>query len=248
MLHDTCSKSIQEWSLGIKKPWQPETWQDSTPFASPGNRATFCTFPNYTESLEKKEQNPLEKIWKNPVETAPRNCRFLSLLWSNTSWILWLLQMLVCRHPVICCLMRSYTDMTEWSEDGVRKKTRRMGANLTEKSFARAPSAQKRLQMKIWEFFSLSLSEWKSETPKRAPKLRVSKSPELAILKTIGFDALLGAKEPSKQIPKMLVHQHCEFYSPLNLRFWNPSVLMPSCGLLRKRMSIHPRFLWRLLS
>ena len=33
---------------------------------------------NYTENLEKKENNPLEK--KKPMETAPRNCRFLSLV------------------------------------------------------------------------------------------------------------------------------------------------------------------------
>ena len=35
---------------------------------------------NYTENQEKQETYPLEKILKNPVETAPRNCRFLSLV------------------------------------------------------------------------------------------------------------------------------------------------------------------------
>ena len=35
---------------------------------------------NCTENPKKHEESPLEKIQKNPVETAPRNCRFLSLV------------------------------------------------------------------------------------------------------------------------------------------------------------------------
>ena len=37
-------------------------------------------FLNLTENLEKKEKNPLKKIQRSPVEMAPRNCRFLSLV------------------------------------------------------------------------------------------------------------------------------------------------------------------------
>ena len=40
-----------------------------------------------------------------------------------------------------------------------------------------------------------------------APKLQVLN----VRLKTIGFDTLLGAKEPPKRVPKLLVHQNCEF-------------------------------------
>ena len=35
---------------------------------------------NCTMNLEKSEKNQLENFQKNPVETAPRNCRFLSLV------------------------------------------------------------------------------------------------------------------------------------------------------------------------
>ena len=35
---------------------------------------------NYIANLEKQEKNRWRKFKKNPVETAPRNCRFLSLV------------------------------------------------------------------------------------------------------------------------------------------------------------------------
>ena len=46
---------------GPKEPWQPETWQDSTPLSPPGHRAISLNFwaislLNCTESLEKKEK------------------------------------------------------------------------------------------------------------------------------------------------------------------------------------------------
>ena len=37
-------------------------------------------YPENQITLEKMEKNPLENICKNPMETAPRNCRFLSLV------------------------------------------------------------------------------------------------------------------------------------------------------------------------
>ena len=71
---------------GPEKPWQPETWQDSTLFCGPGNRAIFSTFwDDFLTKLRRKpgekRKNPLEKITnKYPMETAPWNCRFLSLV------------------------------------------------------------------------------------------------------------------------------------------------------------------------
>ena len=42
------------------------------------------------------------------------------------------------------------------------------------------------------------------------PKVLVSQSPELAVLKTIGFDTLFwGDKEPPKRVPNLLVHKNC---------------------------------------
>ena len=56
-------------------------------FAPPGDRAIFSTFCGdfltklHRELGENGENNiPLEKIQKNPVETAPQNCSFLSLV------------------------------------------------------------------------------------------------------------------------------------------------------------------------
>ena len=70
-----------------QKPWQLETWQDSALFAPPGNWASFSTsWGDFLSKLhrkpgEKQGKHPLESIpKKNPVETAPRNCRFLSLV------------------------------------------------------------------------------------------------------------------------------------------------------------------------
>ena len=74
------------WYLGPKKPWQPKTWQDSTLFSPPGNGVLFSTICG--DSLTKLHRKPGEKgqisDWrkfkKNPVEMAPCNCRFLSLV------------------------------------------------------------------------------------------------------------------------------------------------------------------------
>ena len=72
--------------IGTEKPWQPETWQDFTQISLPGTFAIFSRFSGHfltevhIKPGEKKEINPLEKISKNPVETAGRNCRFLSLV------------------------------------------------------------------------------------------------------------------------------------------------------------------------
>ena len=79
-------KSTGAGCSGPKKSWQPETWQDFTHFSPPWNQAIFSTFwgaflLDYTETLERREKNPLEREnSKSPVETAPRNCRFLSLV------------------------------------------------------------------------------------------------------------------------------------------------------------------------
>ena len=44
-------------------------------------RAIFSTFSgDFLLKLLAQQENPLEKIPKNPVETVPRNCRFLSLI------------------------------------------------------------------------------------------------------------------------------------------------------------------------
>ena len=68
------------FSFGTEKPWQPETWQDSTLFSPPVGHFGPISLLNYTVNLEKRGKSPLEKIQKNPVETAPRNCRFLSFV------------------------------------------------------------------------------------------------------------------------------------------------------------------------
>ena len=51
-------------------------------FSPPGNQAIFSIFwGDSLETLRKRnETNPLEKNIKNPMETAARNCRFLSLV------------------------------------------------------------------------------------------------------------------------------------------------------------------------
>ena len=54
-------------------------------FSPPGDRAIFSTFwGDFLTKLDRKAgekgENPLEKNQKNPVETASRNCRFLSLV------------------------------------------------------------------------------------------------------------------------------------------------------------------------
>ena len=71
------------FSSGPMRQWQPETWQDSTPSSPPRSQAVFSTFWGdchtklHCEPWE-KGKHPLENIQKNPVETAPRSCRFLS--------------------------------------------------------------------------------------------------------------------------------------------------------------------------
>ena len=52
-------------------------------FVPPSNRAIFSTFGvicllNYTVNLEKRERTSTGENSRNPVETARRNCRFLS--------------------------------------------------------------------------------------------------------------------------------------------------------------------------
>ena len=44
------------------------------------------------------------------------------------------------------------------------------------------------------------------------PKLLVLQIARICHLKTIGFDTLLGAKEPPKLVPELLVHQNCKFW------------------------------------
>ena len=71
---------------GSKKPWQPETWQDSTLLFSTWKsgkclhilgRCPYSIAPKPGE----KGKNPLETIQKKPVQDGtPRNCRFLSLV------------------------------------------------------------------------------------------------------------------------------------------------------------------------
>ena len=65
-------------------------------FFSPRKSGNFLhilaaiSLPNYTVNLGKQEKkNPLEKIQINPVETAPRNCRFLSLVVVGRVLIIW---------------------------------------------------------------------------------------------------------------------------------------------------------------
>ena len=89
-LSDHLSEFIAEYFKNVslyrdrKKPWQPETW-GCTHFSPPGNRAIFSTFwGHFLTKLHsqpgEKGKPPLEKIQKNPVEKAPQNCRFLSLV------------------------------------------------------------------------------------------------------------------------------------------------------------------------
>ena len=61
--------------------------QDSTRFSPPNNRAIFS----------KKVENPLDKFQSIPVETAPRNCRFLSLV------VVGCVLILICRKIVENC-------------------------------------------------------------------------------------------------------------------------------------------------
>ena len=73
---------INSHGSGPKKPWQPQTWQDLTRISpldflllSPGFRGLVllnCT-GKYWRKSKKSSGEP-------PVETAPRNCRFLSLV------------------------------------------------------------------------------------------------------------------------------------------------------------------------
>ena len=61
------------------------TATDGTLFSPLGNRAIFSTFwGHFLTKLHsepgEKGKSPLEKIHKNPVETVPQNCRFLSLV------------------------------------------------------------------------------------------------------------------------------------------------------------------------
>ena len=60
------------------------------PFSPPGNRAIFSTFGgdfllSYTENLEKKLKNPLEKLQKIQWRRRPEIADFSPLLWSNAS-------------------------------------------------------------------------------------------------------------------------------------------------------------------
>ena len=79
--------------FGTEKPWQPETWQESKLFSLPGNRAIFSTFWGdfltklHSKPGEKGKDSTGENSTKNPVETAPRSCRWICpLSWSNASW------------------------------------------------------------------------------------------------------------------------------------------------------------------
>ena len=71
---------------------------DFTHFSLPGNRAIFSTFRvDFLTKLHIKPgergKNPLEKTHKIQVETAPRNCRFLSLIVGERALIFVLIQL-----------------------------------------------------------------------------------------------------------------------------------------------------------
>ena len=65
-----------------------------------------------------------------------------------------------------------------------------------------------------------------------APKLQVWKCSELAILKTIGFDPFWVPKNYLNGYQNCWSTKIASFDSLQNLRFWNPSVLVPFCVLL----------------
>ena len=63
-----------------KKPWQPETWQDFRRFSPPGIRAISSTFwSKFTQKTWRKGKNSTGANSKTTMETAPLNCRVLSL-------------------------------------------------------------------------------------------------------------------------------------------------------------------------
>ena len=75
--------SIEKFNpSGPKKPWQPQMWQDLTRFSPLDFSLLFPDFMGLvllscTWILEKKQKI---SSGEPPVETAPRNCRFLSLV------------------------------------------------------------------------------------------------------------------------------------------------------------------------
>ena len=77
---------------GLKKPWQPETWQDSTMhFSSPRNRGIFSTFwGDFFTKLHRKPgeegKNPLETLQKIQWRRRPEIADFCPLSWTNVSW------------------------------------------------------------------------------------------------------------------------------------------------------------------
>ena len=75
--------------LGTKKPWQPETWQDSALFS---HRAFFFTF--WGHFLGELHRKPGEKGKKSTGENSKIQWRrhleiadFCPLSWSNAPWI-----------------------------------------------------------------------------------------------------------------------------------------------------------------
>ena len=69
------SESSETWER--KKPWQPETWQDSTLFLRPefGNFLPFCGdfHTNYTVKQEKREKIHWRKLRKSSGDGAPKS-------------------------------------------------------------------------------------------------------------------------------------------------------------------------------
>ena len=62
-------QNVKKRYSGPKKPWQPQTQQDSTRFS-----------PLDFSLLSPGEKRAKKSSGEPPVETAPRNCRFLSLV------------------------------------------------------------------------------------------------------------------------------------------------------------------------
>ena len=84
-------ESNSQNNSGPKKPWQPATWQNFTPFSLPGIGQFFPHFGvisslNWAEKPWRKIENPLEKIQKIQWTRRPEIAEFCPLLWSNVSW------------------------------------------------------------------------------------------------------------------------------------------------------------------
>ena len=80
-----------ECNSGPKKPWQPETWQDSTLFFLPGNRASFSTFwaislLKYPGNLEIRGKIHWREFTKIQWRRHPEIADFCPLSCLNASW------------------------------------------------------------------------------------------------------------------------------------------------------------------